>query len=248
MSNNFLKLNSDKTEVLVITTPSLSTHSISTMQICDSTITVSKTAKDLGVTLDSAFNLECHVRLLCKKAYYQIFLIKKIRAYITEDAARTLVQANVTSILDYCNSLLYGLPSQLISRLQRVQNCAARVVKKLGRHCHITPVLKDLHWLPVKQRIEYKILLITHKALHRLAPPYIMDLLVPYQPTRSLRSQDSNLLTVQHARLQTYGARSFSCAAPKLWNSLPNHMRQITSVTAYKAALKTLKFKEAFNC
>ena len=115
MSNNFLKLNSDKTEVLVITPPSLSSHGISSLQICDSNIIV---ADNLGVTLDSAFNLEQHVRLMCKRAYHQIFLIRKIRSYITEDSASTLIQANVTSILDYCNSLLYGLPDLLMNLLQ----------------------------------------------------------------------------------------------------------------------------------
>ena len=247
MANNFLKLNSDKTEVLVLTPPSLSSHSITTVQIADSSIKVSEIAKGLGVTLDSCLNLESHVKLMCKKAYHQIFLIRSIRAYITEDAARALMQANVTAIIDYCNSLLYGLPSHLIGRIQRVQNSAARVVKQLGKYCHITPVLKELHWLPVRQRIEYKITLLVFKGLNNQAPSYITDLLVPYQPARSLRSQDSNLLTTQQARLQTFGARSFSCVAPKLWNSLPSHMRHMTSGTEFKRALKTLKFCEAFG-
>ena len=250
MANNFLKLNSDKTEVVVITPPSPSPQLISTVQIADSVINVSETAKGLGVTIDSGLNLDTHIKLMCKKAYHQIFLIRSVRNYITEDAARTLVQANVTSILDYCNSLLYDLPVYQISRLQRVQNSAARVVKKLGKHCHITPVLKALHWLPIQQRIEYKITLLTFKALNGQAPPYRANLLERYQPTRTLRSQDSNLLKppIRHTRLQAYGARAFVYVAPELWKQLPPHMRHISNITEFRRALKTHKFREAFDC
>ena len=88
----------------------------------------------------------------------------------------------VTSRLDYCNSLMFGIPKELISQLQKRQNHAARVITKWRKYDHITPVLVDLHWLPVKQRIDFKILLLTYKALNGLAPAYMRELLIPYSP------------------------------------------------------------------
>ena len=121
---------------------------------------------------------------------------------------------NVLSHLDYCNALLAGLPDNAIRQLQRVQNCAARVVKLVNRRSHITPVLKDLHWLPVKFRIMYKINLITFHALNFHCPLYIYELLQEYCPTRSLRSSHQKLLHVPNFRLENYGARSFAVKAP----------------------------------
>ena len=111
-----------------------------------------------------------------------------IREYLTVDAAQLLVHDLATSKLDYCNSLLYGLPKCLINQLQRVQNAAARVVTVSSKFCHFTPVLKNLHWLSIDLRIEFKILIITYKALHGFAPTYIKDLLKNYHPPRDLRS------------------------------------------------------------
>lgn len=174
-------------------------------------------------------------------------MIHKVRKYITENAARTLVQANVTTLLDYCNSLLVGLPKTLLDLLQRVQNCAARVIKCVPKHAHISPVLKDLHWLPIKFRIDYKVIMLTFKALNGLAPLYIMDLLTSYNPGCALRSSNDNLLSVTQARYSAYGDRSFEVAAPKLWNGLPPPMRKISSIDVFKKTLKTYLFTLAFN-
>ena len=123
-----------------------------------------------------------------------------------------IVQALVIFRLDYCNSLLCGLPTILIKRLQRVQNAAARVIAKAGRRDHISPILFKLHCLPVEFRIKYKVLLLTYRALHGLAPTYITALLVPYTPPRTLRSRTA----FGSPKVQTYrlGARSFETAAP----------------------------------
>lgn len=191
--------------------------------------------------------MEAHIRSVCKRAYYQIHLIHRVRRYISEDAARRLVQANVTSLLDYCNGLLVGLPKKLLDMLQRVQNCAARVIKVASKSTHITPILKALHWLPIKYRIDYKIILLVFKTLNGLAPPYLADLLHPYQPSRSLRSSNENLLTAQTFKLKAYGGRSYEVVAPTLWNALPAQMRKISSLTIFKTSLKTHLFNQAFN-
>jgi len=246
MHSHFLKLNRDKTEVLVLTKPSLRSHAIPSLSVDGLKVCSSECVTDLGVHYDTTLRMENHIRAVCKKTYYQIHLIHKVRRFITEDAARTLVNSNVTTLIDYCNGLLFGLPSSLLNLLQRVQNSAARVIKRISKSCHITPVLKELHWLPVKYRVEYKIILLTFKALNGFAPSYICDLLQPYRPTRSLRSATGNLLVIpSHATV--FGGRAFEVCAPNLWNSLPLSVRQIKSVGAFKSNLKTHFFKLAFT-
>ncbi len=249
MRTNFLKLNSDKTEVLVITTPLLArAHSIFSVNICDTMITVSNVVRDLGVLYDSTLNMDTHVKALCKKAYFQLHLIHKVRPFITQECAKLLVHANVMSVLDYCNGLLFGLPKILINRLQRVQDCAARVITQTNSREHITPIRKGLHWLPIKHRIDYKILMLTFKAMNGLAPSYMKDMLSPYVAGRALRSQNQYLLTPVTSRLITYGYRSFQHAAPSLWNDLPLSIRKIDDLATFKCTLKTHMFKEAYDC
>ena len=134
----------------------------------------------------------------------------------------------------------------LKAKLQRVQNSAARLVSLCKKYSHVTPILKDLHWLPIKSRIEFKILLLTFKSLHGHSPKYISELLVPYVPTRSLRSASQNLLVAKRGRTKAYGDRSFSCVAPLLWNSLPISLRSQTNINSFKTQLKTHLFKKAY--
>jgi hypothetical protein len=208
------------------------------LSINGSIIDAGSDVRDLGVYFDSTLKMEAHIRSICKKAYYQINLISKVRNYISEDSAR---------ILDYCNGLLYGLPNTLLKKLQRVQNYAARIIKQASKSAHVTPLLKKLHWLPVQQRIEYKIILLTFRALNGLAPPYIMDLLSRYMPSRTLRSMNGNLLKSHTYKCKAFGGRSFSSVAPNLWNGLPSSLRAISDEQAFKRALKTHLFKITFD-
>ena len=133
--------------------------------------------------------------------------------------------------------------------MQRVQNAAARLVTSTPRYCHITPILYELHWLPVKFRINFKLLLITFKALYGMAPNYIADLLnIKKKGNYSLRSNDSIMLEYPKEKsLRSFGDRSFSVAATKLWNELPEDIRNISSINVFKTALKTHLFKSAFS-
>ena len=132
-------------------------------------------------------------------------------------------------------------------RLQHVQNSAARPLTGTRKQEHITPVLKELHWLPVTVRIRFKILLMTFKCLNLLAPRYLTDLLTAYKPSRSLRSSTKHLLVQPCCNLKTYGERAFSVAAPRLWNALPLNIRNCKTITTFKSALKTHLFKSYFE-
>ena len=156
MQSHFLKLNSDKSELLVITKPSLSQCGVTSLNICGTIMNASQSVRNLGVYYDSVLKMDTHIMTICKKAYYQIHLIHKVRKYISEDAAKMLVQASVTPLLDYCNGFLIGLPVTLLNQLLCVQNCAAHTIKCAPKFCHIMPLLKDIRWLPVKYDIQYK--------------------------------------------------------------------------------------------
>ena len=153
----------------------------------------------------------------------------------------------ITSRLDYANATLFGLPSSQLNRLQRILNNAARLVTLSSRDYHISEITYNLHWLPIKQRINFKTLLLTFKALNDSAPSYIKELLKQYNPSRTLRSSDGLLLTVPKSVHRITGDRSFSYSAPKLWNNLPIEIRRITELSSFKSAIKGLLFNEAYN-
>ena len=134
----------------------------------------------------------------------------------------------------------------VLKRLQSVQNCAARLINLSRKYEHVTPLLISLHWIPVQERIKFKILIITFKVLHGQAPPYIFNLLEPYCPARTLCSSNRNLLYKPVFNLKTYGGRSFSIAAPTLWNILPTTIKNSSSLDSFKRRLKTLLFNKAF--
>ncbi len=161
--------------------------------------------------------------------------------------AEILIHAFMTSRLDYCNALLGGCSARLINKLQMVQNAAARVLTRTRKYDHISPVLSTLHWLPTKHRIDFKILLITYKALNGLAPQYLSELLSHYSPSRPLRSQNSGHLIIPRISKSTAGGRSFSYLAPKLWNNLPNTVREADTLCQFKSRLKTHLFNLAYT-
>ncbi len=161
--------------------------------------------------------------------------------------AERLIHAFITSRLDYCNSPFAGLPANLIKRLQYEQNSAACVLTYTPSRSHMTPVLSKLHWLPVQSRIDSKVLILTYKAVHGLAPEYICSLITVSTPSRSLRSACSRTLYQPRCKLKTMGGRSFSCIAPRLWNYLPPSVRNAPSFDCFKKLLKPYLFSEAFK-
>ncbi len=241
MTNYFLLLNSDKTEILLIG-PENSTQNILDHNLqLDRCPVLSSTVKNLGVILDSNLFFKNHISHVTKTAFFHLINIAKLRNMLSvSDAEKTGPR------LDYCNALLGGYPASSINKLQIVHKSAARILTRSRKYDHITQILQSLHWLPIKFRISYKILLLTYKTLNGLAPAYLTNLLSRYNPTCSLRSQNAGLLVVPRVAKSTKGGRTFSYLAPKLWNSLPDNVRGSDTLSLFKSRLKTHLFSQAF--
>ena len=191
------------------------------------------------VHASQTFNMNTHISKICGAAFYHLHNISRIRKFLSLEDTKALVHAFVTSRVDYSNSLLYGLPAK---HLQRVLNAAARLVCCAPRFCHISPLMRELHWLPVKYRTQFKILLFAFKAIHGIAPSYIRKIIsIKRQGNYNLRSSTGILLAYPSFRTRaTLGDRAFVAAAPALWNTLPLELRAMTNVNTFKRHLKTL--------
>jgi hypothetical protein len=244
MSANKLALNPDKTEYLLIGSsipdplPSLNLNSI--------IINPANQAKNLGVIFQSDLSLNSHISSVVKSCFLHIRDLKRIRSCLSRNTATSIANAFVQSRLDYCNSLYFGLPKRSIYRLQKVQNCLARVVSCSSRLARITPVLKSLHWLPINFRINFKICLITHRLLSFNQPLYLSSVLSNRSNSHSVRSSSFSPFLIPSFRKQSAGYRSFSFAAPHLWNHLPTFVRTSTSYLSFRRNLKTYLFSQAF--
>ena len=248
MTDNRLQLNDNKTEFIIIgTSQQLKKVTFNSIQVGDSKIIAVDEARNLGVIFDKEMGLKTHIRHIRKKGFFHVKNISSIRRYLDKNSTKTAVHAFVTSTLDCGNALLYGLPSSQLHRLQLVQNAAARVVERVKKFDRITHIRKALHWLPVQARINFKILVLTWKALHGLAPRYLSELLKYKSNVRRLRSSGKMLLEVPRTKLVTCGDRTFRKAAPTLWNSLPAHLHEKVTLEAFKSGLKTHLFSLSYD-
>jgi hypothetical protein len=155
-------------------------------------IAVSGNVRSLGVTIDDTLSFNTHVNEVCKAANYHLRAMRHIRKCISVDDAKLIAVSMVSAKLDYCNSMLYKTTQSNLANVQRLQNSLARVVTNTRKYEHITPVLAELHWLPVTARIEYKIALLTYKTLVTKQPSYLNELIHVHLPIRSLRSAKQN--------------------------------------------------------
>jgi hypothetical protein len=249
MSANNLKLNDDKTEFIICgSAASLNKVSTSSIIIGNHQIPASSSVRNIGVMFDAEMKMEKQINQICKNAWHHLYRISKICSFMTHEQKTSVVHAYVTSKLDNCNAVLFGIPEKQLAKLQRIQNAAARLLTKSKKFDHITPILRLLHWLPISQRIIFKLLLLTFKALYSQGPVYQRELLTFYKPCRSLRSaSDPHRLVTPKTSLKTYGDRAFSVAVPVLWNNLPQQIKSCQTVPSFKTALKTFLFKEYFN-
>ena len=205
LSTNYLKLNDSKTEFFLAASnhnlKHLDTANIQ-LAIGDCTIQLSTVIRNLGCHFDSNMSLTVHVNILRRNTLFQIKNLWRIRRFIDQETCHHAVRALVLSRLDYCNALFLQLTAKDISRLQRLQNSAARLIYAVGRRVEAQPLLTSLHWLCIQKRIIFKILLYIFKAQHNLAPHYISSQLSPYVPRRTLRSSKdtTRLLAQVHLR------------------------------------------------
>ena len=248
MAMNWLKLNDSKTEFIIFgSKKNLHTIQSQAVTIGGSQISVTDSVKSIGATLDSTLSLEKQISATCKSAWYHLHLISKIKKYLTHKQIVSVIHAYVTSRLDQNNSLLIGLPKKSLNRLQMVQNASARLIMGLKKADHITPTLIKLHWLPVEKRVIFKVLLLVYKSLHGQGPEYLTELLVPYVPSRTLRSGTEDKLSVPRCHYEHTRKRAFSIRGPTEWNKLPHKVKSCPSVNNFKHTLKTHLFRLAYT-
>ncbi len=241
-----LKLNCAKSEFLLFGSKvQLDKINVTSFKIADSVIPLSHSCRNLGITFDCTMSMSAHISNMCKSVRYQLRNVGLIRKYLTRPATEKIVHALISSRLDFGNGLLFHLPQTQLSKLQKLQNAAARIVTLTRKHTHITPVLKSLHWLPVESRITLKLLLLIFHCINGSAPIYNISLVKAYTPVRSLRSSNTCMLQVTKSS-KSWGDRSFSHAGPTLWNDLPLQIRNISNLNIFKIKLKTTLFNLAY--
>ena len=261
-----LKMNDSKTEFLVIgSRQQLAKVNCNSIKVGDSMVQAVDNVRDLGAYLDKNMSMVTHINTKCRTACMHLYNLRRIRKYLSREATETLVHSLIFSHIDYCNALLHGIPKYQLEKLQRIQNMAAKLIFQQPKFSHVSPLLIQLHWLPVEYRIVFKLLLLTFKGVHKLAPSYICDMFAVKSinyPCRSSTSIDdisySNgevdgdirktqviHLNVPKTSRVTFQSRSLEVAGPKLWNDLPIQLRQESDVDNFKKMLKTLLFKRA---
>ena len=219
-----------------------------TLTLDQTDVNLSSKLKNLGVILDDGLTLKYQIAAIKKKSIGGLINIAKISSFIDNESKFKLVHCLVLSHLDFCNSILYGLPNYQLHSLQMILNAAVRTICNMPRFSieRVTPKAIELHFLPVKARIEFKICLLVHKALISGQPKYLFDMLKPVTNS-NLRSCTFGRLEEPFISRQIKVNRSFAYCAPRLYNKLPHSLRTITSTDSFKKYLKTHLFRKSYN-
>ena len=195
----------------------------------------------LGVIFDSGNTFSNHITNMCRACYYHLKDLRRIRKFLSVETAALLANSMISSRLDYCNSLLYGISKYNVAKLQKIQNALCRIVFRLDRTSHVTPFLQKLHWLPITYRILFKYNLITFKAINFSQPIYLSSLIKTSCLTRGNRL---SLSSASHKK--AIGRRGFVVASPIEWNRLPQSVRSQQTITGFRSQLKTYLFRLAY--
>ena len=221
---------------------------LDSISVSGESVKKSSSIKYLGVHLDESLTFHQQITAKCKAALYNLARIKSIRKYLDIESCKTLMSSLVLAHLDYANVLYYRLPDRDIHKLQRVQNMAAKVVLIRRKRDSATECLKILHWLPVRNRIQYKLAVYVFKCLHNSSPRYLSEMIQVKTVIRPLRAMDGTgiLLKVPFTKNKTFLDRSFRVAGPTTWNNLPVEVRSASDILKFKSLLKTHLFKSCF--
>ena len=209
-----------------------------------------QSVRDLGIYLDSDVSMSTHVSRTTSSCFSVLRQIRSIRRSVTRPVLLSLVVSLVLSRLDYGCATLAGLPGQQLDRLQSVLNAAARLVYSARKYDHITPLLRELHWLRVPERIAFRQAVLVYRCLHDLAPQYLIDeftRVADADSRQGLRSANTASLVVPRSRHVTIGDRAFPVAAARLWNSLPLSVTSSPSLSVFRRRLKTYLFSRSFG-
>ena len=251
MGENFLKLNPSKTEVLVLTNKADKSPIPETLSLDpdEEDFKVAETARNLGIWFDSKLSMSEHISRTVRACWAQLSNLWRIGSRLTRQTKIQLVHTLIHSRLDYGNALLKQATKEDINRLQKVQNSAVRFINNHKRRRGVTKLRRELHFLPVNARIDFKILLLTYKCINGLAPSYLRDLITPRKQTgHNLRKDnDPTLLEKTFSSKYRHTRAAFSLNAPKLWNGLPRGIRESSTVEMFKTRLKTHLFRLAYE-
>ena len=241
MKEHFLKLNPEKTEMILFYPPQdKHTAKLNGVFIDNECLRFSEIVELLGVKFDQNLSFDTQVTDIVTTTLYHLKNISKIKRYLTASEVEIVIHAFLTNKLDYCNSILFGINQATLSKLQSVQNKAARIVLGLSPFAHVTDeMLSDLHWLKVDQRIIFKILLYVHKFFLNIAPHWFSQQLI-------IVNTDERLLHNMYFSSKS-GRRSFSYAAPRFWNCLKKEIRLLDDTEHFKTSVKTVLFKNTNN-
>lgn len=194
-------------------------------------------------------SMRCHITQLTSTCFGVLRQIRSIRRCLTSNACTMLVTCFVFARLDYCNAVFAGLPRCDLDRLQSIQNAAVRLIAGARQFDHVTPLLQARHWLPIEQRIVFKLGVMMYKTVNGMAPSYLQEYVISPASSRlslRLRSADTGQLYVPRTRT-VLGGRAFAVAGPRTWNSLPVIVRSAPSLSTFKKHLKTYLFRCAYN-
>ena len=251
MSCRKLKLNTDKTEIILIGSE-YQLQNLDFPAFCNlntDCIFIKDEVRNLGVIFDKSLSMKNHLKNVKASVIGNIINISRISKYLDRPSIMKLVHGLVLSKIDFCNSIFYDLPDCDLRSLQLLINSAVRLITGLPRFSreHISPYLIDLHILPIKARIEYKICLLTFKALRYGEPKYLADLLKKRENRSSLRSSSVKSLEEPLISRLMLSNRCFSFCAPRLYNNLPIDIQNENGLDKFKQLLKTHIFRKAYD-
>ena len=211
-------------------------------------INPSETLRDLGVLLDSELTMRPHIARTASTCFFHLRRLRQLRRFADQSTMQRLVSAFVIARLDYCNSVMAGPTASSLAPLNRVLSAAVRLVAGLGPRDHVTEHMKRLYWLPTQFRIKFKLCVLMHGAVYGQSPSYIKDVFVPLSdlPGHTRLRSAAGQYEVPFTRTQ-FGRRALSVAAPTEWNNLPANLRSIADITAFKKAIKTHLFRQAYS-